>query len=303
MHSVSVIIPNYNGKGLLQRNIPSLFEALDYAQCDYEIIVVDDCSSDDSIVFLQQHYPQIRRLKNRVNLGFSATCNRGLQHARKQLVCMSNTDVTFSKEYFACALPYFDDDNVFAVKGVIANYQDDPQQLLNEEHTSKLYYKRGFLRFDQRVEPSRDLSGNINSQFVLLGCCFVGERKKLLELGGYNEIFSPYYWEDSDLPLRAMRKGYRLIYAPECRVFHQVSSTISTTQSHLKRRLVSIRNKIMFTWFHLEPSLRYSHALWLGLSVISRWLILDWKFYLSLIRATHRYHTFPRPKALEEISE
>lgn len=300
MQSISVVLPNYNGKQLLSKNLPSLFDALDAAECDYEVIVVDDGSSDDSTIFLTEHYPQIRLIVNEVNRGFSATCNRGISCAGKQLVCVSNTDVTFTRDYFIQSAKYFSDDNVFAVKGVIANYRDNTEQLINEEHTSKLYYKRGFLRFDQRVEPVHELSNRINGQFVLLGCCFIAERKKLLELGGYNEIFSPYYWEDSDLPLRAMRKGYRLVYAPECRVYHQVSSTIATTQSHLKRRLVSIRNKIMFTWFHLEQGYRASHYFWLLLSIASRWLILDWKFYTSLVMATYRYHSFPKHQPLEQ---
>ena len=81
--ALSVILPNYNGRQLLQRNLPSLFTAL--KGLEHEVIVVDDCSGDDSVSFLQQHYPQITLIQNPHNLGFSATCNAGIKAATKAL--------------------------------------------------------------------------------------------------------------------------------------------------------------------------------------------------------------------------
>ena len=58
--SISVIIPNYNGKNLLQNNLPSVFAALEHAAIPYEVLVVDDCSTDDSLAFLQKKYPEVK---------------------------------------------------------------------------------------------------------------------------------------------------------------------------------------------------------------------------------------------------
>jgi len=288
--AISVILPNYNGTGLLRRNLPSLIEALETTGVDHEIIVVDDCSSDDSVAMLQAEFPQVRLVVNEKNLGFSATCNRGVHAAVHPLLCIVNTDVTFTRDYFQKALPYFADPAMFAVKGAIINYRNDFDDILNTESTSLLYYKRGFLRFNQRVEPRPEtFTGKVDGQFVLLGCCFVCDREKMLELGGFDEIFSPFYWEDADLAIRALRRGFHLAYEPECKVFHQTSSTIASYRSNTRRRLVSMRNKFLFTWRHLQGVGQWtSHIGFTTLSLLVRWLILDWKFYWAFASALMR---------------
>ena len=287
--SISVIIPNYNGRNLLKKNIPSLLSALN--NLDFEIIVVDDCSTDDSVQFLVESYPNIIIVKSHKNQGFSATCNKGIFAANKRLLCLTNTDVTFTTDFFSNAFPYFQNPDVFAVKGEIINYTDHQTNIINKEATSLLYYRRGFLRFNQRIEPDvKNFTGNINGQFVLLGCCFVCTREIMLELNGYNEIYSPFYWEDADLAIRALRKNYKLIYAPECKIFHQTSSTISSNRSNIQRRLTSNRNKFLFTWLHLQKPLNIiQHILFTVFSLFSRWIILDWKYYYSFIWAVSRF--------------
>ena len=66
--SISIVIPNYNGRDLLEKNIPSLLAALN--NFDFEIIVVDDCSSDDSVQFLKDTYPNVIVIKSNKNQGF-----------------------------------------------------------------------------------------------------------------------------------------------------------------------------------------------------------------------------------------
>ena len=79
--SISVVIPNYNGRDLLAENIPSVFDALNTALVDYEVIVVDDASTDESVTFIEATFPQVILLKNPQNRGFSPTINRGIMAA------------------------------------------------------------------------------------------------------------------------------------------------------------------------------------------------------------------------------
>ncbi|MCK9532299.1 MAG: glycosyltransferase [Gammaproteobacteria bacterium] len=295
--SVSVILPNYNGRHLLEKNIPSIINALH--GIDHEIIVVDDCSSDDSVLFLKNSYPEVTVVQNERNLGFSATCNLGVTKATRPLLCIANTDVTFTPTYFHTTLPHFQNSNLFAAKGPIINYNNDFNNIINTEKTSLLYYHHGFLRFNQRVTPAPDtFNGRIGGQFVLLGCCFVCDRAKMLQLGGFDEIFSPFYWEDADLALRALRRGYQLAFEPECRVFHATSSTIATFRSKTRRRLVSIRNKFLFSWRHLHGAEQWAiHTSFVLLSLLTRWCILDWKYYIAFTSALVRAHHFKVRKA------
>jgi glycosyltransferase involved in cell wall biosynthesis len=68
---ISIVIPNYNGKDLLERNIPSVFNALITSDItDFEIIVAEDASKDNSVEFLKSNYPEIILIENKVNKGF-----------------------------------------------------------------------------------------------------------------------------------------------------------------------------------------------------------------------------------------
>ena len=284
---ISIVIPNYNGANLLKKNLPSLFLSLNKCGLPYEVIVSDDNSTDTSIEFLTANYPEIIITQTDKNSGFSSNCNNGIQHANYSFCCITNTDVTFTKDYFINALKYFGDTAVFAVKGDIHNYQGDFENIINIERDVRLYFKRGFLRFAHTYDPDNT---DFDLQFSLLGCCFICRTDILKSLKGYNEIFSPYYWEDSDLALRAIEQGYSVIYVPECVVYHEISSTISSTQSKTKRQLISRRNKFIFCWLHLKSLKRWvTHLGFIVLSLMTRWLILDWKYYVALTMAVEKF--------------
>jgi len=291
---INVVIPNYNGAQLLEDNIPTILKALDASNLSYRIIVVDDCSTDESVLFLKQNYPDILVVQNVVNEGFSKTCNNGISCCDFHLTCIVNSDVSFEQSYFINAVSLFDDPDLFAIKGDIQNYEHSKNNVFNIDKTSMIYFSRGFLRFKHQVEPDRNsLTGRVNEQLISLGCCFLASTEKLKDLQGYDERYSPFYWEDADLAIRAFRRGYRLKYVPECLVFHKSSSTISITQSDNKRRVVSIRNKFMFTWRHL-PSRQYwlKHIVFVILSLATRWVILDWRYYYCFGLALYQTYLF-----------
>lgn len=293
-HSISVILPNYNGRHLLEKNIPSLLEALD--GLEHEIIVIDDCSPDDSTLFLEETYPQIKIIKSKVNSGFSVTCNKGIHAAELELLCVVNTDVTFTPDYFTSLLPEFNDPGLFAVKGDIINYDKTIEDAINIDRTTLIYYRRGFLRFDTKTPlTSRTLIAGDDAQIVFLGCCFVCDRGKMLQLHGFDEIYSPFYWEDADLAQRALNSGFKLLYLPDSMVYHQASSTIGDYRSYTLRRLVSNRNKFLFSWRHLGArKILLSHIPVTVFNLLFRWLVLDWKYYAAFFWAMARKLKFYR---------
>ena len=289
LSGISIILPNYNGVDLLKTYLPSLQASINKSKRIYEIIVLDDCSTDHSVDFLLEHYPAVKIVQNSQNLGFSRTSNIGIAQAKYPYVCICNTDVKFEEDYFTCAFEYIDQNRPFALKGDILNYINN--QYSNTDRTCELVFKSGLFRFKCNVEPNSMKFGfKEGQQFVGLGCCFIAERQKLVELGGYNEIFSPFYWEDSDLCIRAFKKGYKVSYVPDCRVYHYASSSISKKNNVEFRKFVSNRNKFLFTWIHVSrPVLRIRHALYLIINIFIRWLKMDWIFYKSLISALSRY--------------
>ena len=292
--SISVVLPNFNGRNLLQKNLPSLITAL--GDFDYEIIIVDDCSSDDSVKFLKETYPEIKIICNEINLGFSATCNKGINTAKLKLLCVVNTDVAFTPDYFANMIGEFEDTSLFAVKGDIINYNQSLDHIINIDRTATLYYKRGFLRFDtSNPLTQRTILSRADNIFVALGCCFVCNREMMIKLHGFDEIYSPFYWEDSDLARRALYRGYKLLYLPKSVVYHQASSTIANYRSNVQRQLVSDRNKFLFSWRHMDTKTFWvSHLPTTAFSLLLRWLIIDWKYYVAFYNALIRKLTFQR---------
>lgn len=286
--SISVVLPNYNGRELLELNLPSLLKALE--GLEWEIIVVDDCSPDDSVDFIEANYPDIRLITSETNSGFSTTCNKGIFEAEKELLCVANTDVTFTDDYFTSLLAEFDDPDLFAVKGDIINYEKSIDDAINIDRTTRVYYRRGFLRFDTKSPlTERTVISGEDTHIVFLGCCFVCDRKMILELGGFDEIYSPFYWEDADLAQRALRAGFKLLYLPESRVYHKASSTIGNYRTYSLRRLVSNRNKFLFSWRHLGArKIVLSHIPITLFNLLFRWLLLDWKYYAAFFWALTR---------------
>lgn len=287
---ISIILPNYNGRHLLEKNLPSIISSIEKSKLNHEIIISDDNSTDDSIEFINHNYPQIRIITQNPNTGFSSTCNRGIRRTTFHLTCIVNTDVTFDINYFENALPYFKDTNLFAIKGKIINYDKNYNDVISIDETCKTYFKRGLIRFNCNIKPDNNqISPQVGGQYVGLGCCFIANTQYLKSLHGYNEIFSPYYWEDSDLALRALESGYTVKYVPECLVYHQSSSTISQTQTNIKRKLISNRNKYIFSWLHMSGAQQWlKHICFMSLNMLTRWIIIDWKFYVSFYMALIR---------------
>ena len=291
---ISVIIPNFNGRQLLEENLPPLFKSLEVSSKPFEVIVSDDCSTDDSVAFLQQHYPAVRIASTASNSGFATACNTGLAKANLRFTCIVNSDVTFTETYFRNALEHFSEKRTFAVKGDIVNYRKNFDDVLNIGRDLFVYTKHGFIRFK---DTDRELSSKPSYRAVLLGCCFVCRTELFKQLGGYDEIFSPYYREDLDLAMTAIERGYQVLYVPDCTVFHQLSSTIDRTQTPLKKQLVSKRNSFLLTWKHLaSPKKWMIHLLFLLASFASRWVIIDWKWYVAFGWALVRRFTF-RPQS------
>src|SRR3989338_7282234 len=87
---ISVIIPNYNGKYLLEKNLPSVVK--NCSGCD--IIVVDDASTDGSVELLKHKFKKVRIVRLNKNIGFAAAANLGVEKAKSPLVLLLNSDVS-----------------------------------------------------------------------------------------------------------------------------------------------------------------------------------------------------------------
>ena len=100
---ISVVIPNYNGKNLLKKNLPIVIKNCPGA----EIIVVDDCSKDQSVQFLHKTFKKVRTIKLKKNYGFAIASNTGVKAAKNNLVLLLNSDVVPKNNFLNPARSHF----------------------------------------------------------------------------------------------------------------------------------------------------------------------------------------------------
>lgn len=236
-NKVSIIIPNYNGRELLEKNIPKVIEAQHNLNNHIiEIIVVDDASYDDSVSYLKKNFPDIKIIKHKINRGFSYSVNTGVRMAKGNFVVLLNTDVIPDKNFLESVLPHFEDNKVFAISFHEKGYS-----------WARGFFKDGFVSHEQGKETD-----SVHTTFWVSGGSGIFRRKYWMNLGGMDEkLLSPFYWEDIDLCYRAAKRGLVLLWEPNSFVEHKHESTISKlTKSYVQR--IRERNELLFIWKNLS---------------------------------------------------
>lgn len=275
---ISVVIPNFNGRSLLKKNLPKI---LKYSGV-HELIVVDDASTDESIEELRTQNLKLRTnkikvIKNRKNLGFSSTVNRGVTEAAHELVVLLNTDVYPEKNYLDFALEHFKDPQVFAV-GFLQKSIEGSDIVLRGRGVGK--FERGFLAH-RRGDVNRP-----NTLWVSGGASVF--RKNIWEkLGGMSTIYSPFYWEDIDLSYRALKAGYRLIFEPKSVVYHEgQEGAIRSFYTTSAIKIIAYRNQIFFVWSNITDwSLVFQHLLFIPYHILRSFITGDLAFIHGFILA------------------
>jgi GT2 family glycosyltransferase len=245
---ISVVIPNYNGVSLFPQTLPCLFTALRKSGVRYEVIVVDDCSTDDSVALLKREFPQVKVVQSAVNQGFSPTINKGIHEAVFDMVFLLNSDVKLEPDYFVYLIPYFEKSDTFGVMGQIVNWSDDRIQdgaKLPTFQGAKIKTFKNFLPSETPIQ------GGLYTMY-LSGAETLVSKEKLLQLGGFDEIFAPYYIEDYEMSLRAWRLGWKCYYEHRSMCRHKTSSSIKSKARKQHIQTIYYRNKMFLHAIHLS---------------------------------------------------
>jgi GT2 family glycosyltransferase len=275
---ISVIIPNYNGKILLEQIIDPLIDALENIGLTYEIIVIDDCSTDDSVAYLRHIYKDIIVIENKTNSGFSITANKGIFAATQSHMLLLNNDVKLTKDYFVPLLRYFDNPDTFGVMGRIIGWDNDTVQ----DGGKYPFFQGVKIKTSGNYIPVLPVQNKWLYSMYLSGANSFVDREKILLLKGFDEIFSPYYIEDFELSLRAWRLSWKCYYEHFAVCRHKTSSTIKSSSS--KRQIATIynRNKLYLHAIHLSSSETLLWFLQMGGEALIHLIILKWTYIRSV---------------------
>lgn len=250
---ISVIIPNYNGRKLLPVIIPPLIVALKNAGLQHEIIVSDDSSTDDSLDFLRMEFPQIILICNPENKGFSHTVNKGAFVAKYSFILFLNSDVILTENYFQPLLRYFEREDTFGVMGRIVGWDDE---IIQDAAKYPSFHGVKIKTTGNYLLDNPGKNDWLYSMYLSGANAFV-DKEKLMELGGFDEIYSPFYVEDYDLSLRAWRVGWKCYYEHFSICRHKVSACIKSKNNRTFIKKIYYRNKMFLHAIHLLPLKRF----------------------------------------------
>jgi hypothetical protein len=222
---------------------------------NYEIMVVDNGSTDGSAQSLAQEFPQITVLSQNRNLGFAAGCNVGMRHALAkgaEYILLLNNDTYVARDFLSELLSRMEADDKTAVvcsKIYFGNHADLLWYAGGDfspwAGTSK---HRGYKKIDRgQFDGRQEITAST-------GCAMLVRSKAVREVGLFDEQFWSYA-EDLDWSLRFLKLGYRLAFAPKARVWHYDGTTSVRSMglgSHAIKQFYSTRNMVFVARKHLH---------------------------------------------------
>ena len=249
MPTVSIVIPAYNHAPYVGQTITS---ALSQTWRDFEVVVVDNGSTDGSVGWLAQEYPDVRVLCNPRNLGFAVANDQAIRATESPYLVTLNNDTEATSIWLAELVAAAESD---AAVGMVAS-----QILLASApgviDSAGIEVDWTGTAWQRQRGEAVDGTGDLEEVFGPCAGAALYRRAMLDEIGLFDESFFAYY-EDVDLAWRARNAGWRCLYAPRARVYHAHSATGGQDLSY-KRFLIG-RNKV-WTLVKNYPSLRLAVA-------------------------------------------
>ncbi len=265
---IEVIIPNYNGAHLIEKNLPAVLKAVEHYNST--VTIVDDCSEIEDFQKLEhivaklkeKNTDQITLLRNTKNVGFSGTVNRAALASKAEFIVLLNSDVVPEKNFLNSPLSKLKANaNLFGV-GCMDKSIENGNVVLRGRGVGK--FERGFLVHRK---------GNVDKSNTLWisGGSSVVRTSLFQKIGGFDELFNPFYWEDIDLSYRALKAGYDILFDKDSVVEHRhEEGAIKKHHTSKKVRTTAYRNQIIFMWKNVtDVSLLITHIIFLPYHVIN----------------------------------
>jgi len=275
MVDVSIIIASWNTRGLLRGCLTSIHEQT--RDIDYEIIVVDNTSTDGSAEMVKKTFPQVTLIENPENRGFAAANNQGIAIAKGRYILLLNSDTVVLDNAIAKTVSFSDDNPDAAVVGCRVLNPDKTLQptcfmfpstlnmLLSSSYLYKLFPRSKFFGRERMTWWNRD---NVREVDVVTGCFMLVRRKAIEQAGMLDEQFF-VYGEETDWCYRFKKMGWKILFTPEPEIIHYGGQT--TKQMTEKFRLQLSGSMLIFMRRHRSkltfPFARFLIALFLFLRV------------------------------------
>lgn len=230
---VSILIANFNGKDILKTCLPSLFK-LEYPKDKYEVIVVDNNSSDGSVEFLEKNHEKVRIVRNSQNLGYVGI-NSALKYCNSNYIYFLNNDIKLDKNSMKFLVEEMEKDSSIGMTAHTAINYFDKDKVSGGTWVSRAMYC-GHYPNDNNSNPIKIIP--------YLGVGLV--RRSIISKYGY--LFDPDYFiyaEDLDLGLRIRLLGMKVVQVKKAVIYHMHSMTMKNTSTVARNTFLLERNLLM----------------------------------------------------------
>lgn len=240
--AVSVLIPNWNGRQVLPDCLYSLTRQ---TFRDFEIILVDNASEDESLQFVREKHPEVKIVQLGMNSGFGKAINAGAMEARGEYIALLNNDTRADSLWLEelCRKLDNEKDVHFCSCKILNFYRKDYICELGQ-----FYCKDGtIVQIGAGLRDTGTLDGIVKKIFGPCGAAAIYRKSIFEEIGGFDESFFLYF-EDVDFNFRAQLRGYTCHYVPTGVVFHRSgfsTSRMPDVYRHMIRNRISVMIKNM----------------------------------------------------------
>lgn len=217
---VSIIIPVYNKWGYTYNCLKSILST--DSKCTYEIIIADDCSTDETSD-LEKYVKGVIHVRNEHNLNFLKNCNHAAEYAKGRYVLFLNNDTLVMRDWLQSLYDLIESDATIGMVGSKFIYPDGTLQeaggIVWSDGTG-LNYGRGSDPNDAEYNFVRDVD-------YISGASIMLSRELWDKVGHFDERYTPAYFEDSDLAFKVREAGYRVVYQPRSELIHFERTSMS----------------------------------------------------------------------------
>ncbi|MCD2259531.1 glycosyltransferase family 2 protein [Psychroserpens luteolus] len=287
---IAVVILNWNGKQLLEQFLPSVVQHSENAA----IYVADNASTDDSIQFLKQQFPNVNIIQNSTNGGYAKGYNEALKYVNEDIFCLLNSDIEVTPNWLTPIITEFERHPKTAIiQPKILDYK-------KKTHFEYAGAAGGFIdkygyaycrgRIFDTIEEDHDQYNDTTSIFWASGACLFIRQSTFKALNGFDETYFAHF-EEIDLCWRAYNAGYVAKYIGTSTVFHIGGATLNAVNP--KKTYLNFRNSLFTITKNVDGSLFFIIFMRLLLDGIAGLKFLfghKWAHFMAVLKAHFSFY-------------
>ncbi|MBP5204199.1 glycosyltransferase family 2 protein [bacterium] len=240
--NVLIIILNYNGIEILKKNLSSVVKN-DYPT--FDILLVDNNSTDNSIKYVKETYPNVMILKNDANLGFGKANNIAVsKYPNYDAYLFLNNDMYVEKKFLTHLVKVLEKDNEIGAVGpkILYYKKKDDKYIINSAGIKVTKHYMAYDRYEGEIDNDKiNVAEEVDA---LTGGALLVRKEAYNKVNGFNDKMF-FYYEDVDLSLRLRDNGYKLYYCGKSVVYHDHMGTAKKMFSSTKRNILSMKNRFI----------------------------------------------------------